>query len=136
MVYQSDDGLVLVNEQHRISEEHINTCILRVMHAFFKRQEKFKNPPLVNPEQGYQIFANQGLARVLGAAGKAAGAEFCQEKINYGIQLPNSHHSFVHNFSPRSRALDIRLSTCSDHNPPTLPTPGSTVSCFHQAFSH
>lgn len=102
---------MLVNEQHRISEEHINTCILRVMHALFKRQETFKNPPLVNPEQGYQIFANQGLARVLGAAGKAAGAEFCQEKINYGIQLPNSHHSFVHNFSPRSRALDIRLST-------------------------
>lgn len=65
------------------------------MHALFKRQEKFKNPPLVNPEQGYQIFANQGLARVLGAAGMATGAEFCQEKINYGIQLPNTHHSFV-----------------------------------------
>lgn len=99
------------------------------VYALFKRQEKHIT---LDPEP------NRDLAE---AVGEAAGAKFCQEKIDYGIHLPNIYHSFVRgkfkNFLSVPARWDIQLSTCSRyHTHPHSLHPASIISCFHQAFFH
>lgn len=79
----SDNKLILANAQYRLSEGYINAYIRRVTDALFKFQEIYISLSLAGQRPTAKVSANQELARGLS-----------QERMYYGIQLPNKFHSF------------------------------------------
>lgn len=92
--------LLLVNTQQQccLSEEYINTYILRVTDALLRVQDKYIYLTSIDHESTTVVCSNQEPAR-----------ELSQDRKHYGIQLPNNpFRSFFSGKSFRKMSLRFR----------------------------